>query len=532
MEQVLRDAIQSGRTDIEQSSSYDGGYYVPGDLINPYFSSHCAYCGQKGPDSSKHLLCCSRCHEIFYCSKSCQVSSWKAIHKTYCKRHSQASIGRLSMENLNNAQHLSQLTVTLREHEGLDKAIESAMGQVLIDNDRRLVETASISDLKSLARVTARRMNRKDPSQLGDAMGLFIIVSAMSTLATVDIDVALADTPLFKCVARFYLHYANVTLSTHQPHDILDIPLLSAVVNLVHPKLKEPTVSAKGTTHTNEDLLTRCIDATWNAVADCQVIVANARQEKEAQEQQQQQLQLTQNNTTEGISDSTSNSSTALTTTNKGKGNNKKNKKNKNKQKKMLTKQSSPPLLLPKETTTTNYQILQKYAHHLQTQTLPNLRMLARNLHFIGALPTRGVVDKIPRIVLADFLTSVPPGDHDSIQVWCTTAQNMVQQAEQYQQQQQQQQHAKGDTTNNTEPSNTNNSIQASRHPENGGDETTTTTTTDDNCDDDDDDIQHIAKVGHALFPIIQECGSLKLGVDIVFHNHEGKPGESHYRYE
>ncbi|TCD63309.1 hypothetical protein EIP91_005690 [Steccherinum ochraceum] len=48
-------------------------------------SSACAQCGaQKGSSTGEELLRCSRCKNVFYCSKECQKAAWKQ-HKSACR---------------------------------------------------------------------------------------------------------------------------------------------------------------------------------------------------------------------------------------------------------------------------------------------------------------------------------------------------------------------------------------------------------------------------------------------------------------
>ena len=41
----------------------------------------CSACVEKEKSSDKKFLCCGRCRIYWFCSKECQVASWKAGHK-------------------------------------------------------------------------------------------------------------------------------------------------------------------------------------------------------------------------------------------------------------------------------------------------------------------------------------------------------------------------------------------------------------------------------------------------------------------
>lgn len=45
----------------------------------------CTACGEREESSDKKFLCCGRCRIYWFCSKECQVVSWKAGHKLDCK---------------------------------------------------------------------------------------------------------------------------------------------------------------------------------------------------------------------------------------------------------------------------------------------------------------------------------------------------------------------------------------------------------------------------------------------------------------
>jgi MYND finger len=48
-------------------------------------SEKCEGCGIFARDLGKRLLPCSKCLDVVYCSKECQVAHWKKIHKSECK---------------------------------------------------------------------------------------------------------------------------------------------------------------------------------------------------------------------------------------------------------------------------------------------------------------------------------------------------------------------------------------------------------------------------------------------------------------
>ena len=446
MEQLVQDAIESGRTDVRRQDT--GGQYraytVPIDIVDPYLKNSCAQCG-------KHLetcLACSQCGDIRYCGKSCQVANWKSIHKLYCKRHREASVGKLSWDNIMAAKNFSQITVTLREHDGLGEIIESAMGQVIL-SQTHLVQNAKLTDLKSMARVIARRLNKKDPGNIHFGSGLLTIVAAISTLASDEVDEALAETALFRCVARFYLHYASKLAqgalhptqqseTTSQSTSLsieaiehLQIPLLSATVNLVHPKV-----------NAHPDMLVRVLDSTWLAIEACCLFIYQCEAKKK-----DSQSNFPDEDTKESSNNSRSSRNADV----------------------------------------------EPQIEHLKCHILPNLRMLVRNLAYIGTCPTPQQLtkDKIQTIVTADFLFGMEDYDHQSIQVWATTAQNMISSEE-----------------NNTDRETIINN--------------------------DDDQYKWMDGVGQEIYKTIQKCAPLRLGgTEVVFQDSPPlPPGVKHRKFE
>jgi len=441
MERLVQDAIDSGRTDVRRQDT--GGQYrayaVPIDIVDPYLKTSCAQCGK----TLETCLACSQCGDIRYCGRQCQVASWKSIHKLYCKRHREASVGKLCWDNLMGAKNFSRITVTLREHDGLGEIIESAMGQVIL-SQTHLVQNAKLIDLKSMARVIARRLNKKDPGNIhfgsGNGSGLLTIAAAISTLASEEVDDALAETALFRCVARFYLHYASKlahpqqsTSAAIEAVDNLQIPLLSATVNLVHAEVNAPP-----------DLLVRVLDSTWLAIEACCLLIYKRETKK-----QESQSSSPSDDTKES---SNNDSSSAY-----------------------ADADDEPQI------------------NHMKHHILPNLRMLVRNLAYIGTCPTpqKLTKDKIQTIVTADFLFGMDDYDHQSIQVWATTAQNMV-----------------GSKDNNTGRNNI--------------------------IINDDDQYQWMEEVGREIFKTIQQCAPLKLGgTEVVFQDLPPlPPGVKHRKFE
>lgn len=61
-----------------------------GILSSPYAPSpdNCSNCGAKHlkDQPEKGLLCCGGCKSIWYCSRECQVTDYKAGHKIVCKK--------------------------------------------------------------------------------------------------------------------------------------------------------------------------------------------------------------------------------------------------------------------------------------------------------------------------------------------------------------------------------------------------------------------------------------------------------------
>jgi len=44
------------------------------------------YCYECGRSVNVHLTPCSRCKEVYYCSKPCQNKAWQTVHKNECLR--------------------------------------------------------------------------------------------------------------------------------------------------------------------------------------------------------------------------------------------------------------------------------------------------------------------------------------------------------------------------------------------------------------------------------------------------------------
>jgi len=44
------------------------------------------YCYECGRSINVHLTPCSRCKEVYYCSKPCQNKAWETVHKDECRR--------------------------------------------------------------------------------------------------------------------------------------------------------------------------------------------------------------------------------------------------------------------------------------------------------------------------------------------------------------------------------------------------------------------------------------------------------------
>jgi len=47
------------------------------------YVSCCAYCGDT-PDAGEHLKVCSKCHNMRYCNKQCQLKHWRNGHREHC----------------------------------------------------------------------------------------------------------------------------------------------------------------------------------------------------------------------------------------------------------------------------------------------------------------------------------------------------------------------------------------------------------------------------------------------------------------
>lgn len=479
MNQLVRDAIESGRKDVHQIGT-SGVYSVPFDVVDPYLRTSCAHCGC----TMTTCLTCSQCGDIRYCGKKCQQESWKFIHKTYCKRHSTASIGKLCWQNLFNEKNtFAQISVTLREHEGLGQLMEAAIGQVLMTH-HHLTLTAKHSDLKSMANIVSRRLQRTDPSSEngGNVNGLLTIAAAISTIGSEESDRALAQTPLFRCVARHYLfHTPRLTSRAEiEGQEILDIPLLSATVNLVHPGVNAPA-----------DLISRCVDATWEAIETCCMLLSQSSQQEQEQQQQQEQEQ-------EQTADANIDASPPPPTTTQdsskpnAKGSNKK-KRNRNKKKKDNKQKKEQNNSNHGNNSNKELSKEEESQNHLKNGILPNLRMLARNLAYIGAKPySQQLYERIPKIVVADFMFGMDDFDHEAIQVWATTAQNMVE-------------------TTPGQPRE-----EASSNDNNGEGENPISMST----------------VGNALISVIQVCAKARLGgADIVFRDGPPTPGTTQPKF-
>ena len=44
----------------------------------------CEICGEKSAEGGKPLLKCGACKVVSYCSKDCQKTDWKRVHKRVC----------------------------------------------------------------------------------------------------------------------------------------------------------------------------------------------------------------------------------------------------------------------------------------------------------------------------------------------------------------------------------------------------------------------------------------------------------------
>ena len=72
------------------------------------FNVSCGHCKKTEFELKARLKCCVKCHDVFYCSTSCQKEDWKIKHKIQCGRRPRSQVSTMTEDEQQKKQELEK----------------------------------------------------------------------------------------------------------------------------------------------------------------------------------------------------------------------------------------------------------------------------------------------------------------------------------------------------------------------------------------------------------------------------------------
>jgi len=107
------------------------------------FNISCGHCKKTEFELKARLKCCVKCHDVFYCSTSCQKEDWKIKHKIQCGRRPRSQVSTMTEDEQQKKQELEKSFDALF-HNWREEGVGTRLGGFIVEAGKGLVKDNSL----------------------------------------------------------------------------------------------------------------------------------------------------------------------------------------------------------------------------------------------------------------------------------------------------------------------------------------------------------------------------------------------------